>query len=121
MPFVMSDDGRFFADPGGRVGDVFLAAGAESVIAAGRMIAVQGKPVHLTNESFAYKPSLAQMTRLVARLDTMGVDLSGDGQGVIVIVYERVSADGIGIGDGARYRVVKKDSGIELVRETSAN
>lgn len=46
----------------------------------------------------------------------MGLDLKGDGNGVVVIVYEEIDAGGRGK-RGTRYRCVHSGAGVELVRE----
>jgi hypothetical protein len=115
-PFVMTLEGDVYSDLSGRVTDIALAEGAREVVAAGRMVATQGRILEITNESPAYHPSLAQMRHLVERLAGMGADLKGDGGGVVVIVYAAIDENGLGKG-GTRYRVANSAAGVELIPE----
>ena len=81
---------------------------------AGRIIVKEGRLLEITNESPTYHPSHAQMLRLVERLAGMGVDLKGDGEGVVVIVYAMIDENGLGKG-ATRYRVANSAAGVELV------
>ena len=42
-PFVMTLEGNLYSDLSGRVTDIALAGGAREVVAAGRMVATQGR------------------------------------------------------------------------------
>lgn len=95
-PFVISLDGELFSDPSGRASDVQLASGAKEVIGAGRWVVVQGKLLALTNESPAFQPSFDQMKEVMVFLAKTGMDLSGDGKGVLVLVYQNFDANGQG-------------------------
>lgn len=110
----MGLDGRVFMDPTGTTSERELAGGASEVLAAGRMVVSEGHVLVVTNESPAYHPSFAQMKAAVARLDAMGLDLTGDGAGVFVIVYAKLSKHGRGK-QGKRYRAQKSAAGIDLV------
>jgi hypothetical protein len=74
----------------------------------------QGRVLVITNESPAYHPSFAQMQAALEHLDAAGIDLTGDGGGVLVIVYDKINKQGRGE-QGKRYRVKKTVAGIELV------
>jgi hypothetical protein len=102
----MSLDGRLFMDPTGNTSERELAGGASEVLAAGRIVVSEGRVLVVTNESPAYTPSFAQMKAAVARLDAMGLDLTGDGAGVFVIVYAKLGQRGRGK-HGKRYRAQK--------------
>jgi hypothetical protein len=56
------------------------------------------------------------MHAAVSRLAEMGVDLSGDGKGLLVIVYAEIDNDGRGI-HGTCYRATKSVIGVELIPE----
>jgi hypothetical protein len=106
----MTLEGRLFVDATQRATDVQLAGGADRVYAAGRIVVEKGRVLELTNESPAYRPSLAEMTALVARLDKMGLDLSS----AVVTVFAKIDATGVGA-EGTRYLVAKVPTGVELV------
>jgi hypothetical protein len=110
--FVMTLDGKVYSDPTGRHTDVALAGGAKEVAGAGRMVVINGRLLQITNESYAYQPSLAQMRSLVSRFAAMGLDLSG----LVVIVYDEVDNSGRGK-RGTRYRCVHSGAGVELIAE----
>jgi hypothetical protein len=65
------------------------------------MIVREGRLVQITNESQAYHQSFAQMHDLVKRLTGLGVDLTGDGGGVVVIVYAAIETR-MGLAKGKR-------------------
>jgi len=114
--FVMTLDGKVYADQSGRATDIALADGAREVTAAGRIVVRQGRILEITNESPTYHPSVAQMLRCVERLAGKGTDLKGDGGGVVVIVYAVIDENGLGRG-GMRYRVANSAGGVQLVLE----
>ena len=118
-PFVVSLAGEVYSDATGRATDVALAGGATEVLAAGRWIVARGQVLVITNESPTYRSSLTQMQRAVARLAEMGIDLRGDGKGLLVILYAEIGTDGRGV-RGKRYRATKSAGGVELVPETEA-
>jgi hypothetical protein len=113
-PFVIDLDGSVYSDPTGNASERELAAGASEVLAAGRWVVIQGRLLVITNESPAYHPSFAQMQAAVAHLDAVGLDLTGDGGGVFVIVYAELDKRGRGK-HGKRHRAKKTAAGIELV------
>jgi hypothetical protein len=115
-PFVITLDGTIYSDETGRLTEVELAGGAKRVLGAGRWVVEQGRILELANESPTYRPTFAQMQTLVAHLAEMGSNLSGDGKGVLVIVYAEIDQNGRGK-NGARYRVTKSVAGIELIPE----
>ena len=117
-PFVMSVDGQIYSDRTGRATDVALAGGATEVLAAGRWIVAQGQVLMITNESPTYRPSLAQMQAALSRLAEMGMDLRGDGKGLLVIHYAEMGKDGRGV-QGKRYRATISAVGVELIPETA--
>jgi hypothetical protein len=112
----MTLEGEFLADASRRATDIALAGGAREVAGAGRIVVKQGRLLEITNESPTYHPSFAQMLRLVKRLAGMGLDLKGDGGGVIVIVYATIDDDGVGR-EGTRYRVANSAAGVGLIPE----
>jgi hypothetical protein len=116
VPFVVTLDGKFYSDASGRTTDIALAGGAREVEGAGRIVVTQGRLLEMTNESPTYHPSLAQMLRLVERLGGMGLDLKGDGGGVLVIVFAELDENGLGK-KGIRYRVANSAAGVKLVPE----
>jgi hypothetical protein len=113
-PFVISLEGGVYSDPAGNASDRELSGGATEVLAAGRWVVRQGRVFVVTNESPAYHPSFAQMRAALERLDAAGLDLTGDGGGVLVIVYAKLDKHGRGK-QGKRYRARKTVAGIELV------
>ena len=113
-PFVLSLEGGVYSDPAGNASDLELSGGAIEVLAAGRWVVDQGRLLVITNESPAYHPSFAQMRAALERLDAAGLDLAGDGGGVLVIVYAEIDKYGRGK-QGKRYRAKKTVAGIELV------
>jgi hypothetical protein len=115
-PFVITLDGRLYSDPAGRVTDIELAGGAKEVLGAGRWVVAQGRVLVMTNESPTYRPSLTQMQALVAHLAQSGADLSGDGKGLLVMVYREVDKNGRGM-HGKRYRAITSATGVELIPE----
>ena len=115
--FVMTLDGKVYADQSGRATDIALADGAREVTAAGRIVVRQGRILEITNESPTYHPSVAQMLRCVEHFAGKGTDLKGDGGGVVVIVYAVIDENGLGKG-GTRYRVANSAGGVQLVLET---
>jgi hypothetical protein len=92
----MSLEGELYSDPTGRATDLELAGGAKEVLGAGRWIVEQGHVLVVTNESPTYLPSLAQMKAAVACLAERGIDLTGDGKGLLVIVYAEIDKNGRG-------------------------
>ena len=115
-PFVMTLEGELYADKSGRATDIALASGAREILGAGRIVVTEGRVLEMTNESPTYHPSLAQMLRVVERLSEKGLDLKGDGGGVVVIVYAMIDENGFGK-EGTRYRVAKSAAGVELIPE----
>jgi hypothetical protein len=115
-PFVLTLEGALYADASERVTDVDLAGGAPDVLGAGRIVVAEGRVLQITNESPTYRPSLAQMRTLIEHLAAMGLDLSADGRGALVIVFSEIDASGLGK-NGARYRVARSASGVDLVPE----
>jgi hypothetical protein len=113
-PFVISLEGKVYSDPTGNASERVLSGGASEVLAAGRWVVHQGRVLVITNESPAYHPSFAQMRAALERLDAAGLDLTGDGGGVLVIVYAKIDRHGRGK-QGKRYRGRKTVAGIELV------
>lgn len=113
-PFVISLEGGVYTDSAGGASDRELSGGATEVLAAGRWVVHQGRVLVITNESPAYHPSFAQMQAALERLDAAGLDLTGDGGGVLVIVYVKLDKHGRGK-QGKRYRARKTVAGIELV------
>lgn len=111
--FVISLDGGVFSDPSGEATDVELAGG-EEVLAAGRWVIANGRVLTITNESPAFHPSFEQMQAAVTHLAQAGLDLSGDGNGVTVIVYETIDPSGRGE-NGVTYRAVQVEDSVELV------
>ena len=111
-PFVMTLGGEFFCDRSGRVSDVVLAGGAKEVLAAGRVVAKEGRILEITNESPTYHPPFSQMLRLLTQLAGMGINPGG----ILVIVYDRLDSRGLGI-EGTRYRVTNSPTGVELTPE----
>jgi hypothetical protein len=109
-PFVISLSGEVFSDLSGRTSDIQLASGAEEVMGAGRWVVTQGKLLALTNESPAFQPSFDQMKEVVEFLAKTGMDLSGNGKGVLLLVYSNFDANGQGYNQKS-YRVkVSSDS-----------
>ncbi len=102
-PFVVSLDGQMYCDNTGGSMDLALE-GEPEVLAAGRMVGHQGRVLEFTNESRAYKTSLQQMETLVVTLQSKGLDLKGDGKGVLVRVFDTFYPNGLGK-TGVRYRV----------------
>jgi hypothetical protein len=113
-PFVIDLEGGVYSDPTGNASDRELSGGAIEVLAAGRWVVHQGRVLVVTNESPAYHPSFAQMQAALERIDAAGLDLTGDGGGVLVIVYAKLDKHGRGK-QGKRYRARKTVAGIELV------
>ena len=113
-PFVISLEGGIYSDPAGNASERELSGGAIEVIAAGRWVVHQGRVSVITNESPAYHPSFAQMQAALERLDAAGLELTGDGGGVLVIVYAKINRHGRGK-QGKRYRAKKTVARIELV------
>jgi len=113
-PFVIDLEGRVYSDPTRKASDRELSGGAIEVLAAGRWKLYQGRVFVVTNESPAYHPSFARMKAALEHLDASGVDLTGDGAGVLVIVYAKIDKHGRGK-QGKRYRAKKTVAGIELV------
>ena len=113
---MISLEGNGYSDATGRATDLELAGGAKEVLAAGRWVVAKGRVLLITNESPTYRPSLAQMQTAVARLAEMGVDLGGDGKGLLVIVYAEIDNDGRGR-HGKHYRATKSVVGVELIPE----
>lgn len=114
VPFVLSLEGGVYSDPAGNASDRELSGGAIEVLAAGRWVVHQGRVLVITNESPAYHPSFAQMQAALEHLDAAGLDLAGDGGGVLVIVYAKINKRGRGK-QGKQYRAKKTVAGIELV------
>jgi len=115
-PFVMTIEGEMYSDASGRATDIVLARGAREVLGAGRIAVEQGQLLEITNESPTYHPCFDQMLRLVERLAAMGLDLKGDGKGVVVIVYATIDENGLGK-RGTRYRVSHSSAGVKLIPE----
>ena len=115
-PFVMTIEGEMYSDASGRATDIVLARGAREVLGAGRIAVEQGQLLEITNESPKYHPCFDQMLRLVERLAAMGLDLKGDGKGVVVIVYATIDENGLGK-RGTRYRVSHSSAGVKLIPE----
>ena len=113
-PFVISMDGSVYSDVTGNASDRELAGGARKVLAAGRWVLIEGRLLVITNESRAYHPTLAQMQAAVEHLDDAGLDLTGDGGGAFVVVYDKLDRRGRGK-RGKRHRAKKTAAGIELV------
>ena len=113
---MMTLEGKLYADASGRATDIALAGGAREVAGAGRIVVKEGRLLEITNESPTYHPSLAQMLSLVERLAGLGLDLKGDGGGVVVIVYAMIDENGLGKGE-TRYRVANSATGVELIPE----
>lgn len=116
VPFVISMEGEVYSDASGNATEQELSGGAKEVLAAGRWDVVQGKPLTITNESPTYRTNLEQMQKAVVCIDGMGLDVSNNGKGLLVIVYAEIGKDGKGK-NGKRYRVTKSVVGIELVPE----
>jgi hypothetical protein len=115
-PFVISTDGGMYVDAAGNASDRQLAGGAREVLAAGRLVAVEGRVLVITNESPTYHPSLPQMQAAVTHWDLAGIDLTGDGEGILVVVYATLDKFGRGV-TGKRYRAKKSGASVELVPE----
>jgi hypothetical protein len=113
-PFVISSDGQVYSDPTGKASDRELSGDAVAVLAAGRWVLDRGSLLVMTNESLAYHPSLEQMQAAVECLDSLGLDLTAYGVGVLVMVYATLDERGRGE-NGKRYRTRRTDRGIELV------
>ena len=113
-PFVISVEGAVHSDPTGNATDLELAGGAKQVLGAGRWIVREGRPFVISNESPAYHPSLAEMRVALEFLAGVGMDLVGDGGGVLVIVYAKIDRHGRGK-RGKRYRARKTSVGVELL------
>jgi hypothetical protein len=117
-PFVISLDGECYTDASGQASDLELAGGAKAVLGAGRWVVDSGRMLAITNESPTYHPTFEQMQKTVAHLGQIGADLSGDGTGVLVVIYESVNPDGKGE-RGTRYRAVQVDDTLTLIPEQS--
>lgn len=115
-PFVLSLSGQLFSDPTGATSDVQLASGAKEVIGAGRWVVVQGKLLALTNESPTYQSSFDQIKKVMAFLSKTGMDLSGDGKGILILVYSDFDTNGQGMNVNA-YRAVVSSNSIEYYSE----
>jgi hypothetical protein len=117
-PFVISLEREIYTDPAGKASDRELSGGAIEVLAAGRWVVQHGRLLVITNESPAYHPSVAQMQAALEHLDAAGIDLTGDGGGVLVIVYATINRHGRGK-QGKRYRAKKTVAGITLVSDNA--
>jgi hypothetical protein len=109
-PFVLSLKGELLSDPSGRASDVQLASGAKEVVGAGRWVVVQGKLLALTNESPTYQSSFEQIKKVVEFLANAGMDMSGDGKGVLILVYSGFNTNGQGFNANTYRAVVASDS-----------
>lgn len=116
VPFVMTLEGEIYSDASGRATDFALAGGAKELAGAGRMVVKEGILLEITNESPSYHPPLAQMLSLIRLLANTGLDLKGDGSGVVVTVFDTIDQDGFGR-DGTRYRVSHSAADVELIPE----
>jgi hypothetical protein len=113
-PFVISVEGEVYSDPTGKATDLELAGGAKQVLGAGRWVVREGRTFVISNESPTYHPSLAEMRVALDFLAGIGMDLVGDGGGVLVIVYAEIDRHGRGK-RGKRYRARKTAVGVELL------
>jgi hypothetical protein len=110
----MTVEGEMYSDAS--ASDIALGGEAKEVLGAGRMVVKRGILLEITNESPTYHPHFDQMLRLVERLAAMGLDLKGDGKGVVIIVYATIDENGVGK-RGTRYRVSHSTAGVELIPE----
>lgn len=118
VPFVISMDGDIYSDPTGQATDFALSGGAVEVLAAGRWVVRQGRALVVSNESPTYKTSFAQMRNGIAHFAASGMNLEGDGNGVLIFIYSALDEAGNGIGSEVRYRVSRSPAGIDLIPET---
>ena len=109
-PFVLSLKGELLSDPSGRASDVQLASGVKEVMGAGRWVVVQGKLLALTNESPTYQSSFEQIKKVVEFLAKAGMDMTGDGKGVLILVYSDFNTNGQGSNVNTYRAVVTADS-----------